>query len=98
MTRFLLSAVAVCVLCVSLTGSAAAGSKTRQSWVTASGVAVEQKVSQSGSGKSTKNEFKMTAPNGATLQQKVKQNSHGTSVQVKVKRPDGSSYKAKYKN
>lgn len=98
MTRFLLSAVAVCVLCVSLTGSAAAGSKTRQSWVTSSGIAVDQEIRQSGSGKSIRIESNVVIPNGGTQQHKYKQNHRGASIQIKGKLPDGTSFKTRYKD
>jgi hypothetical protein len=44
MSRCLLSATVVCALCVSMTGSADAGSKTQRNFVTPSGVLVEQTV------------------------------------------------------
>ncbi len=95
MSRFLLSAAVVCALCVSMTGSADAGSKTRQNFVTPSGIAVERTIRQSGHGSSNKIDVRMVAPNGAVLEQRIHQNSHHTSNQIKVKRPDGSSFKFK---
>ncbi|MBL8848312.1 MAG: hypothetical protein JNG89_01450 [Planctomycetaceae bacterium] len=100
MTRCLLSAVAVYILCVSMTGSAAAGSKTEkiERNVVIAGIVVDQTTWQTSDGTVVKLKQKWVTPNGDSGRVNYRQDSHGTSTQTKVKYADGTSRKWKTRN